>query len=99
MTSDEKIKLIVLLSADSLSKARALSRIALRGRPELQRAAAEIMKTAKATGRDIQALTEVAERDGKLDKATIDRSLDRILKAARQINREVTRLLAKARAS
>jgi hypothetical protein len=55
------------------------------------------MKTVKATRRDIRALNESAERDGKLDQATIDRSLDRILKAARQINREVSSLLRKAR--
>ena len=55
------------------------------------------MKTVKATRRDIDALNEGAQRNGKLDQATIDRSLDRILRAARQINREVTALLEKAR--
>lgn len=70
--------------------------IALDGRPELQ-AAAEIMKTVKATRRDIDVLNEGAQRNGRLDQATIDRSLDRMLRAARQINRDVTALLEKAR--
>jgi uncharacterized protein YicC (UPF0701 family) len=97
MTPQDKIDAIVRVTADSLSKARNLSKIALDGRPELQAAAAEIMKTVKATRRDIDALNEAAQRDGKLDKPTLDRSLDRILRAARQINREVTALLEKAR--
>ncbi len=62
-------------------------------------AAAEIVKTVRATHRDIQALNEGAQRNGKLDKAAMNRSLDRILKAARQINREVTSLLDKARSA
>jgi len=93
----DKLELIIRLMADSLSKARALSRIALGGKPELRRAAAEIMKAVKANRQKIEALTEGARQNGKLDKATIDRSLDRILKAARTINREVDELLAKAR--
>jgi uncharacterized protein YutE (UPF0331/DUF86 family) len=55
------------------------------------------MKIVKDTHRSIDALNSAAHRNGKLDKATIDRSLDRILKAARQINREISTLLAKAR--
>ena len=93
----DKRELIVRLMADSLSKAQALSKIALDGKPELRRAAAEIMKAVKASRQRIEALTEVAHQNGKLDKATIDRSLDRILKAAQKINREVDDLLAKAR--
>jgi hypothetical protein len=93
-----KLEQIILLVADSLSKARALSRIALDRRPELRATAAAIMKAAKATQQKIQALAEVQQRgNGKLDKAAVDRGLDRILKAARTINREVDELLAKAR--
>jgi len=55
------------------------------------------MKTVKATREKIEALNEGAKRNGKLDKATMDRALDRILKAAEEINREVDNLLAKAR--
>ncbi|MFI5352368.1 MAG: hypothetical protein ACHQZS_05325 [Candidatus Binatales bacterium] len=93
----DKRELIVRLMADSLSKAQALSKIALDRKPELRRAAAKIVKAVKASRQRIEALTEVAHRNGKLDKATIDRSLDRILKAAQKINREVDDLLAKAR--
>ncbi len=71
--------------------------VGLGGKPELRRAAAEIMKAVKASRQKIEALPEIAHHNGKLDKATIDRSLERILKAARKINREVDDLLAKAR--
>lgn len=55
------------------------------------------MKTVKATHREIEALNEATQQNGKLDKAALDRAMDRILKAAREINREVNDLLAKAR--
>ena len=55
------------------------------------------MKAVKTTRQRIDALNEGAKRNGKLDKATMDRALDRILKAAEEINREVDQLLAKAR--
>jgi hypothetical protein len=93
----DKREQIILLIADSLSKARALSRIALDGRPELRHAASEIMKTVKAIHQKIQDLSEVAQQNGKLDKETIDRNLDLILEAAKTINRAVDELLAKAR--
>jgi hypothetical protein len=56
-----------------------------------------IMKTVKATRQKIEALHDAAERNAKLDKATIDRALTRIVKAAQDIDREVDELLAKAR--
>ncbi len=93
----DKREMIVRLMADSLSKAQALSRIGLEGKPELRRAAAGIMKAVKASRQKIEALTGVVHQNGKLNKATIDRSLDRILRAARKINREVDDLLARAR--
>lgn len=55
------------------------------------------MKTVKATHRKIEALSDAVQRNGKLDKATLDQALDRILKAAQEINREVDALLATAR--
>jgi len=55
------------------------------------------MKSVKATRQKIEALNEAAGRNGKMDKATMDRALSRILKAAEEINREVDALLAKAR--
>jgi hypothetical protein len=55
------------------------------------------MKTVKATHRKIEALNEAAQQNGKLDKAALDQALDRILKAAQEINREVADLVAKAR--
>jgi uncharacterized protein Yka (UPF0111/DUF47 family) len=93
----DKLEMIIGLTAASLSKARQLSRIALNGRPELRSVAAQIMKTVKATHEKIEALNEASKRNGKLDKATLDEALDRILKAAQQIDHEVDDLLAKAR--
>lgn len=55
------------------------------------------MKAVKETHRDIDALNSAAQHNGKLNEEAVNRSLDRILKAARQINREVTALLTKAR--
>jgi ferritin-like metal-binding protein YciE len=74
-----------------------LSKIASGERPELRSVAAPIMKTVKTTQQKIEALNEASERNGKLDKAVLDEALDRILKAAQEINREVDDLLAKAR--
>ena len=54
------------------------------------------MKTVKATHQNIESLNEASEQNGKLDKATLDKALDRILKAAQEINQEVSDLLAKA---
>jgi hypothetical protein len=55
------------------------------------------MKTVKATRQTIEALNQAGRHNGRLDKAAVERSLDRILKAARQINREVSELLTRAR--
>jgi hypothetical protein len=55
------------------------------------------MKTVKANHQKIEALNNATQRNGKLDKKTLDEALDRILKAAREINHEVDDLLAKAR--
>ena len=97
LTSQERLELIITLSADSLSKARILSKITLTERPALRIAAEQIMKTVKDTHREIDTLNRAAHRNGKLDEVSMNRSLDKILKAARQINREVTNLLTKAR--
>jgi hypothetical protein len=91
----DKLELIIGLTADSLSKARELSKIALDRRPELRSVTAQIMKTVKAMHGEIEALNEATQQNGKLDKAALDQALDRILKAAREINREVNDLLAK----
>ena len=93
----EKLELIMRLFSDSLSKARELSKIALDGKPELRAAAALIMKAVKATHQKIEALGEASGQNGKLDKVALDQALDRILKAAQQINEEVDNLLVKAR--
>lgn len=92
-----KLELILGLIVDSLSEARELSSMGLDGRPELRSVAAQIMKTVKTTHQKIEVLNEASQRNGKLDKAVLDEALDRILKAAQEINREVDDLLVKAR--
>lgn len=92
-----KLERIIVLTADSLSKARELSKIALDGLPELRGVAAQIMKTVKANRQQIERLDEASRHNGKLDKAAVDQALDRILEAAKVINDEVATLLTKAR--
>ena len=81
----------------ALSKARELSKISLKDHPELREPAAEIMKTVKATRRKIETLQHAAEHNGKLDQGSMNSALDRILKAAEEVSREVDTLLSKAR--
>jgi len=42
-------------------------------------------------------LSEASGQNGKLDKVTLDQALDRILKAAQEIDQEVNDLLGEAR--
>ncbi len=55
------------------------------------------MKIAKDNSRKIEALTKVTLENGKLDKATVDSALDRILATMNSVNEELDTLLAKAR--
>jgi DNA-binding IclR family transcriptional regulator len=55
------------------------------------------VKKTRENQRKLQAFVEVHGSNGKLDKETLDRSLDLMLKAADDINRELDKLLAKAR--
>lgn len=57
----------------------------------------ELVKAAKDSLQKIDALTEAIATNGKLDKATVDSGLDRILAAMKSVNEELDRLLAKAR--
>lgn len=55
------------------------------------------MKKTSDSRRKLQALANAGSTYGKLDKATLDASLDRILNAMDEVNRELDELLAKAR--
>jgi len=55
------------------------------------------MKKTSENQQKLQTLADAVGANGKLDKETLDRSLDRMLKAADEINRELDELLAKAR--
>jgi hypothetical protein len=55
------------------------------------------MKKTRENQRERWTLANAVGTNGKLDKETLDRSLDRMLKAADEINRELDELLAKAR--
>ncbi len=58
---------------------------------------ASLMKKAANTRRKLEVLAGASGTNGKLDKATFERGLDRILKAMDEVNRELDELLAKAR--
>jgi len=55
------------------------------------------MKVAKENSRKIEALTKVSAKNGKLDSATVNSALDRIIAAMKTVNEELDILLAKAR--
>jgi len=55
------------------------------------------VKKTKENQRKLQTFVDVHASNGKLDKETLDRSLDLMLKAADDISRELDKLLAKAR--
>ena len=76
-------------------KARELNELDLD--PEAKQKIKELMKIAKDNSRKIEALTKVRAKNGKLDKATVDSALDRILAAMNSVNDELDTLLAKAR--
>jgi hypothetical protein len=96
-SAHDKLELIGRLVLEALSKARELSKITLDDKPDLRRRASELMKAARDSSEKIEALTEGHGKNGKLDKATLERGLDRIIKAQQEINRELDDLLAKAR--
>lgn len=58
---------------------------------------AELMKVVKTNSQKVQALADAAGGNGRLNKATVEHALDRMIKAAEEINRELDELLAKVR--
>jgi hypothetical protein len=91
----DKLERIGHLLATALVKARELNELNLDA--ETKQKIKELMKTAKDTSRKIEALTKVTAENGKLNKATVDSALDRILAAIKGVNEELDTLLAKAR--
>ncbi len=55
------------------------------------------MKKTIENQQKLQTFVDVHGSNGKLDKETLDRSLDLMLKAADDISRELDKLLAEAR--
>ena len=62
-----------------------------------KRRLADLVKKTKENQQKLQTFVDVHGSGGKLDKETLDRSLDLMLKAADDISRELDKLLAKAR--
>jgi hypothetical protein len=58
---------------------------------------AELVKKTKENQQKLQTFVDVNGSNGKLDKETLDRRLDLMLKAADDISRELDKLLEKAR--
>jgi hypothetical protein len=69
----------------------------LRLDPDSKKKVQELVKAAKDSSRRIDAMAAATAKNGKLDKATVDAALDRILAAMKAVNEELDRLLAKAR--
>jgi hypothetical protein len=62
-----------------------------------KRRLADLVKKTKENQQKLQTFVDVHGSSGELDKETLDRSLDLMLKAADDISRELDKLLAKAR--
>src|SRR6266851_693019 len=83
----------LLLTA--LIKARELNTAALE--PDLRQRVEELVKTTKGLTEKIEAVPEATGKNGKLDRATVDAALDRVLAAMKSVNDELDELHAKAR--
>jgi hypothetical protein len=91
----DKLQAIVHRVLEALSKARELNTLALD--PDAKASLAQLMKKTANSRKKLQAFANASATNGKLDKATLDRGLDRALKAIDEVNRELDELLAKAR--
>jgi len=91
----DKLEQIGHLLVAALSKARELNRFALDS--ESRQKVRELVKAVEESSQKIDALNEATAKNGKLDKATVDSALDRILGAMKGVNEELDHLLAKAR--
>jgi hypothetical protein len=91
----DKLERIGHLVLEALLKARELNTYPLDA--DSKRRLAELVKKTKENQQKLQTFVDVHGSNGKLDKETLDRSLDLMLKAAEDIGRELDKLLAKAR--
>ena len=91
----DKLERIGHLLFTALVKARELSAAALE--PDLRQRVEELVKTTKGITEKIGIVAEATAKNGKLDRATVDAALDRILAAMKSVNDELDGLLAKAR--
>jgi hypothetical protein len=91
----DKLEAIVHLIRAALSKARELNALTLT--PDTRNRVAGIMKKTADIREKLETLAEPGRINGKLDKATLDRELDRILLAMDEINRTLDDLIAKSR--
>jgi hypothetical protein len=91
----DKLERIGHLVLEALLKARELNTYPLDA--DSKRRLAELVKKTKENQHKFQTFVDVHGSNGKLDKETLDRSLDLMLKAADDISRELDKLLEKAR--
>ncbi len=91
----DKLAQIGHLLLTALIKARELNTAALE--PDLRQRVEELVKKTKGLTEKIDAVAEATAKNGKLDRATVDAALDRILAAMKSVNDELDELLAKAR--
>src|ERR1700685_996716 len=91
----DKLQQIGHLLIAALVKARELNELDLDA--EAKQKIEELMKVAKDNSQKIESLTKITADNGKLDKATVDSALDRILAAMKGVNEELDILLPKSR--
>ena len=91
----DKLERIGHLVIEALLNARELNTYQLD--VDSKRRLADLVKKTKENQQKLQTFVDVHGSNGKLDKETLDRSLDLMLKAAEDIGRELDKLLAKAR--
>ena len=90
----DRFEKFVHLVLGALAKARALKTFAL----DRKSKAAGLMGRVQKSRKTMEALNQAAASNGKgLDKATLDRALDRLIETMDGVNRELDALLAKAK--
>ena len=92
----DRFEQFVHLVLEALAKARELKTFALDRKSKAK--AAGLMGRVQKSRKTMEALNQAAASNGKgLDKATLDRALDRLIETMDGVNRELDALLAKAK--
>ena len=92
----DRFEKFIHLVIEATAKARKLKTFALDS--ESRAKVARLMERVQKSRKAMEALNRAATSNGKgLDKATLDRALDRLIETMDGVNRELDALLAKAK--